>query len=175
MWQQFLARRYVGILALNLAHAADWKTFDAVAYPSALPENLARLHDWYEFETRVLPTLAAAHRFTVLLPATGAAGNDEDRRRHLALASRLIELEKPAHTVFDVKFYWALFRVGEARLGYDSVPGLGGRDPALRPQPATLGRSYLGETLVAPGEPPSLPGRFITGRDRLKRNPLHTQ
>jgi phage tail-like protein len=176
MWQQFLARRYVSVLALNAAHATDWKRFDAVAYPSALPQNLAQLHDWYEFETRVLPTLAAAHRFTVLLPVTTAAGaNDEDRGRQLALASRIVELEKPAHTVFEVKFYWALFRVGEARLGYDSVPRLGGRDPALFPQPVVLGQSYLAERLVATDPPPSTPGRIVAGRDRLPRKKAHLQ
>jgi hypothetical protein len=77
-------------------------------------------------------------------------------------------LEKPAHTIFDVKFFWAYFRVGEARLGADTVLGLGGRDPALMPQAAVIGESYLSQSLVTVG-PPSLPGRILLGRDRVKR------
>ncbi len=170
MWQQFLVRRYVSLSALNQAHATAWKAFDAVAYPASVPASIPRLQDWFEFEAHVLPTLVAAHRFTVLLPVnTTTATSDEDRRSRLALANRLVALEKPAHTVFDVKFFWALFRVGEARLGSDSVLGLGGRDPALLPSPAVLGQSYLSESLVATGPPPSFPGRIVMGRDRLKR------
>jgi phage tail-like protein len=170
MWQQFLVRRYLSVTKLNAAHETDWKCFDTVAYPFELPENLSRLQDWYEFEAHVLPTLAAAHRFTVLLPVTRTtATSDADRRRDLALASRIIELEKPAHTIFDVKFFWAHFRVGEARLGADTVLGLGGRDPALLPRPVVLGESYLSESLIDAGPPPSGPGRIITGRDRVDR------
>lgn len=175
LWQHFLMRRYVSLVALNQAHATHWGDFDAVGYPSALPANPARLADWYEFEARVLPTLAAAHRFTVLLPVTSAAvAGDAGRRRDLELASRIIDLEKPAHTVFDVKFFWAHFRVGEARLGSDTVLGLGARDPALRTGPAVLGGAFLSETIIAAAPPDSLPGRIITGRDRLQRTPIHT-
>ena len=170
MWQQFLVRRYVSVLALNGAHQTQWKSFDTVSYPSSLPSNLSRLQDWYEFEAHVLPTLASAHRFSVLLPVTRiTATSDADRRRDLALASRIVELEKPAHTVFDVKFFWAHFRVGEARLGADTVLGLGGRDPALLPRPTVLGESYLSESLIGAGPPPSGPGRIVAGHDRLQR------
>lgn len=172
LWQQFLVRRYVSLAALNLAHATHWKEFEGVAYPVALPANLARLTDWIEFETHVLPTLAAAHRFTVLLPVTGTtAATDASRRRELALASRIVELEKPAHTAFDIKFFWANFRVGEARLGSDTVLGLGGRDPALALRPTVLGESYLSESLITSGPPLSRQGRIVTGRDRLKAKP----
>jgi len=175
LWQQFLVRRYVSLAALNQAHATHWKDFGAVAYPGTVPGNLARLIDWIEFETHVLPTLAAAHRFTVLLPVRQiTAAEDANRRRELALASRIVELEKPAHTAFDVKFFWANFRLGEARLGSDTVLGLGGRDPALLPRDTILGESYLSESLITPGPPPSLTGRIVLGRDRLKRKPTHT-
>ena len=70
-----------------------------------------------------------------------------------------------------MKFFWAYFRVGEARLGADTVLGLGSRDPALLPRPVVLGETYLSESLIAAGPPPSGPGRIITGRDRLNRKP----
>jgi phage tail-like protein len=176
LWHEFLVRRYVSLAALNQAHATHWKDFEAVAYPASVPVNQALLTDWVEFETHVLPMLDAAHRFTVLLPVTRiTAADDDSRRRELALASRIVELEKPAHTAFDVKFFWANFRVGEARLGSDTVLGLGGRDPALLPRDTILGESYLSESLLTPGPPPSLTGRIILGRDRLKRKPTHTE
>jgi phage tail-like protein len=174
LWQQFLVRRYVSLAALNQTHRTHWKEFEAVAYPGALPANLARLSDWVEFETQVLPMLATAHRFTVLLPATRTtATSDEDRRRDLALASRIVELEKPAHTAFDIKFFWANFRVGEARLGSDTVLGLGGRDPALLPRGTVLGESYLSESLIS-DPASSLPGRIVMGRHQLKSKSTHT-
>ena len=132
-----------------------------------LPTQLSQLSDWFQFESLVLPTLAAAHRFSVLLPFTGYTSADLDlRSQQLDLAGRLIELEKPAHTAFDVKFYWALFRVGGARLGIDTVLGLGGRDPALLPD-AVLGRTYLAETRLAAGYPFNVTERQIIGRDQL--------
>ena len=115
--------------------------------------------------------LAAAHRHRAV---AGQAGTDDAvRRRELALASRIVELEKPAHTAFDVKFFWANFRVGEARVGTDTVLGRGGRDPALQPRETILGQSYLSESLITSGPPPSLPGRIVMGRDPLKRKPTN--
>lgn len=169
LWQQFLARRYISVRALAESHGVEWDSFEEAAYPVSLPQNSILLRDWFEFESRVLPTLAAAHRFTVLLPVSSLSSLTEDQRRQqLALANRLIELEKPAHTTFDVKFFWAMFRVGEARLGSDSVLGLGARDPAFLHQLAVAGQSYLGESFLHSTYPPSLSGRFVTGRDRLK-------
>jgi hypothetical protein len=72
----------------------------------------------------------------------------------LALARRIVALEKPAHTVFDVRFYWAMNRIGEARLGLDSAIGQGSRAPELVPA-AILGRAYAGATFVGgPATPP---------------------
>jgi hypothetical protein len=171
-WQQFLARRHISVKALNEAHGVTWEAFESVAYPAVVPVETAALRDWFEFETRVLPTLAAAHRFSVLLPVSSFSGlSDEQRTRQLALTNRLILLEKPAHTAFDVKFFWALFRVGEARLGADSILGLGARDPSFLHQRAVAGRSYLGESFISPDHPPSTAGRTISGRDRLNSKP----
>jgi hypothetical protein len=69
----------------------------------------------------------------------------EDR---LGLARRLIDLEKPAHTVFDVRFFWAFNRVGEARLGLDTQLGAGSRAPELIPD-AVVGRAYIGASFVS--------------------------
>jgi len=167
MWQDFLTRRYSGIGALNAKHGTTWTSFDLVSYPTTLPTRTAPLWDWYQFESLVLPTLSAAHRFTVLLPFTGnTLPQIQQRFTQLELARRLVEAEKPAHTTFQVKFYWALFRVGEARLGLDTTLGLGGRDPALLP-PAVLGQTFLAETQLAPGYPYDVTERQIVGRDRL--------
>jgi phage tail-like protein len=168
LWQQFLARRYISVKLLGEAHRAPWESFESVAYPVTLPSRTPALRDWFEFETRVLPTLAAAHRFSVLLPVSSLASlGEKQRTQRLALANRLIMLEKPAHTTFDVRFFWALFRLGEVRLGADSVLGLGARDPAFLHQLAVTGQSYLGESFLSPSHPPSTAGRIITGRDRL--------
>jgi phage tail-like protein len=167
LWQDFLLRRYSGVNALNEKHQTNWKKFELISYPAALPTNKSLLWDWYQFESLVLPILEAAHRFTVMLPFTGHTLPEvEQRTDNLELARRLLELEKPAHTTFDVKFYWALFRVGEARLGLDTVLGLGGRDPALMP-PAILGRTFLAETKLAATHPFDVTERQIVGRDWL--------
>jgi hypothetical protein len=73
-------------------------------------------------------------------------------QEQLRLARRVVELEKPAHTVFDVGFYWALFRVGSARLGYDSLVDAGSRAAAL-----VLDKAFVGESYLA--YPPGHPGR----------------
>jgi phage tail-like protein len=168
MWQDFLSRAYSSVQTLALAYGTHWESFDTVAYPATLPGDGPPLQDWFQFEAVVLPTLAAAHQFSVLLPFTGQTlAAAEDRQQKLQLAQRILELEKPAHTTFDVKFYWALFRIGDARLGSDTVVGLGGRDPALLPA-AILGQTYLSETYLAPGHPFDVTERQVLGRDRLK-------
>ena len=172
MWQEFLTRRYNSVNVLNsaLVHAGDWESLDTVGFPTELRDG-ALLNDWFQFESVVLPTLEAAHQFTVLLPSTGGTAADtQHRQEQLRLAKRLVELEKPAHTIFAVKFYWAMFRLGEARLGQDSLLGLGGRDPALMP-PSVLGQTYLAESHLAPGHPFDVKDRQVVGRNRLRARP----
>lgn len=84
-----------------------------------------------------------AHRFTVMLPTT----LDEPTRRRV---ERMIELEKPAHTSFTIKQYWAMFRVGEVRLGLDTVLGQGSRFETFR-----LGQTALAEGSLGAGGAPS--------------------
>jgi hypothetical protein len=95
-----------------------------------------------------LPTARAAHRFTVMLPMP--PGAYARQRERLELARRVLELEKPAHTTFDLKFYWALFRLGEVRLGYDTLLDRGSRAPELM-GPLVLGQGHLVETYLAAG------------------------
>jgi hypothetical protein len=138
-----------------------------IGYPTALRGNQWLLSDWFQFESLVLPTHAAAHRFTVMLPFTGHTLPELEQRSHnLEMARRLLHLEKPAHTVFEIRFYWGLFRLGEARLGLDTVLGLGGRDPALLAQ-AVLGQTFLAEARLAANHPFDVTDRQIVGRDRL--------
>ena len=168
LWQDFLARRYSSVQQLQTKHGTHWQDFAWISYPTALPTNPWLLSDWYQFEALVLPTHEAAHRFSVLLPFTGNTNEaQEERAQALELARRIVEMEKPAHTTFDVKFYWALFRVGEARLGIDTTLGLGGRDSALLP-PATLGQTYLAESQLTASHPLNVAERSVLGRDHLK-------
>jgi hypothetical protein len=122
------------------------------------------LLDWYQFESVVLAMTRTAHQFTVLLPVRDRQNDDEHQRR-LGIAQRVVEAEKPAHTIFNVAFYWDLFRLGEARLGEDTLLDLGGRAPQLLP-PLMLGQGYLAEGYLAP-TPAQGAGRQIVGCERL--------
>jgi phage tail-like protein len=168
-WRDFLARRYHLIGDLNDAYQTSWADFDAVPLPDQLPQDGAPLRDWHDFEAIVLPIQRRAHRFTVLLPAPLDDSPDgAEHRRRLELAQRIVEAEKPAHTTFEVKFYWAFFRLGEARLGTDTLLDLGSRSPRLMP-PMVLGQRRLAESYLAPGYPQDVAERQVLGRDRLGR------
>ena len=158
LWQQFLVGRYGRLSRLNAAHASSWSELSQVALFDRLPATPAERKDWHEFETLVLPTHSSAHRFTVLLPVRNVGADTVALARDRELARRLVELEKPAHTVFDVRFYFAMNRIGEARLGSDTTLGSGSRGPEMLP-PAILGRAYLGESFVGPDGPPDGDGR----------------
>jgi phage tail-like protein len=85
-----------------------------------------------------------AHRFIVLLPA-------ELGPAERALVERVIDAQKPAHTLVVLKRYWDLFRVGEARLGLDSRLG-----PAGRFVPFLLGETALAEGAIGAAYPEDL-------------------
>ena len=164
-WQTFIAGRYDLISAFNAAYGKAYASFTQIDLPTTLPTDGAPLLDWYEFESSVLPMQRNAHRFTVLLPTPSTITADERQRRR-DIAQRVVEWEKPAHTTFDMKFFWALFRVGEARLGEDTLIDLGSRAPDLMP-PFVLGRDYLSEGYLAPGHPQNVADRTVLDRDRL--------
>ena len=152
-WRDFLVRRYAGQAGLRIdygvASTADVQTLWP---PTVLPDADAVLRDWYQVQAVVLRSRATAHRFRVLLPVpigVPAPGSDVtgDRLAQLALASRIVQLEKPAHTVFDVRFYWDAFRLGEARLEIDTLVDLGSRSPLLL-RPTVLDQAHLGENVL---------------------------
>jgi hypothetical protein len=150
-WRSFLSRRYANPGALAAAYGLvetppEWGSIEP---PAALPADGPALVDWFQFQSVVIPVERKAHRFTVLLPwplhIFDSSGNELDHVQLRDLARRVVELQKPAHTVFNVKFFWAAFRIGEARLGDDTLLAYGSRVPEFV-QPAILGRDYLGET-----------------------------
>ena len=167
LWQDFLARRYRSAGALNAASATHWPALELVSLPDRLPRDGAPLADWFQFESVVLAMGRTAQRFTVLLPLPAAAAADaSEQQRRLELAARIVRLEKPADTVFYVKFYWQLFRLGEARLGEDTLIDLGSRAPDLM-SPLVVGRGRLTESYLAPGHPRDVADRQVLGRDRF--------
>ncbi|MCA3136075.1 MAG: hypothetical protein ING70_10905 [Rhodocyclaceae bacterium] len=165
-WQAFLRSRYATVGALNAEYSTAWQAFDLIPLPGRLPPDGAALEDWFQFESAVLAMRHTAHRFSVLLPMpTGPELTPQEPQRRLDLARRIVELEKPAHTLFDLRFYWAMFRVGEARLGYDTLLDEGAREQLIVPM--VLGRGYLGEGYASPTTIEQRADRAILGRDRL--------
>ncbi len=147
LWSDFLARRYRRIERLQRAHGSNWPGFELVALPDSLPATWQAQLDWLQFEGRLLAMHRGAHRFSVLLPVDSVQADPWQLEQRLGLARRIVDLEKPAHTVFDVRFYWAFNRVGEARLGLDTQLGTGSRASELIPD-AVVGRAYLGASFV---------------------------
>ena len=102
---------------------------------------------------------ATAHRFAVLVPETLSS----DIR---TMVSRIVDLEKPAHTDYEVRRYWDYFRVGEARLGFDTILGQDARF-----MPMVLGQSALLDGYLAYPPPANAPDRVVLDRDRLGAMP----
>ena len=165
VYRTFLARRYRRPEVLTAAYQLKLPviSFSQIELPDVLPATGKRLFDWIQFVSVHLPTLRAAHRFTVLLP-TLPGESIEAQQQRAGLVRRLVELEKPAHTSFEVAFYFALLRAGEARLGLDTVLDQGSRFVALQ-----LGRSQLASARLAPSAPPwNVQERLVANRDRLQ-------
>lgn len=98
---------------------------------------------------------ALAHSFSVLVPETLTPEEE-------AMVRRIAEMEKPAHTQFDVRRYWDFFRVGETRLGIDTVLGEESRFIKM-----VVGRSYLAEGYLHPAHPMDVAERVVSDRDRV--------
>jgi phage tail-like protein len=172
LYREFLARRYGQPSAVNDAYALDASsaltTFADVQdrlwnahLSDSLPDGGVWLNDWIQFVSIVLPMDRAAHSFTVLVPVGLSDGPDEQLARR-SLAERITNIEKPAHTAFDVKLYWGLFRVGEARVGLDTLIGVGSRSVALV---LDSGVSLLGGAYLASVEPWNVTDRVVVGRE----------
>ncbi|ESQ11832.1 MAG: hypothetical protein N838_07185 [Thiohalocapsa sp. PB-PSB1] len=164
-YREFLQRRYRQISQLNTAHgllgSTQLKSFDAVLMPQGLPVNQRALTDWIEFASIALPIDRQAHSFTVLLPTRpGDLPGELELRR--ARVEAIVEREKPAHTRFEVQFFWAMFQVGSARLGIDTLVGDSSRFVAL-----ALGANFLGESYLSESHPWSVVDRGIVGTERL--------
>lgn len=159
-WQDFLARRYRRIEKLQRAHRVAWDSFDTVPLPDVLPATAEAQTDWLQFEGQLLAMHRTAHRFSVLLPVASVISDPSVLEQRLGLARRIVELEKPAHTVFDVRFFWAFNRIGEARLGLDTQLGAGSRASELVPD-AVLGRAYLGASFVGGPARPKAGDRLL--------------
>jgi hypothetical protein len=78
----------------------------------------------------------------------------------------IVASEKPAHTRFEAELFWALFQVGTARLGLDSIVG-----ESSRFLPMVLNAGYLRESSLAAAHPWTVTDRRAVGRDRLGRTP----
>jgi phage tail-like protein len=102
---------------------------------------------------------ATAHRFSVLVPERLS---DEEA----AMVERIVRLERPAHTDFDVRRYSDGFRVGEARVGLDTVLGEDSRFVETE-----IGQSYLAEGYLAPPHPFDVGERVVADRDRIGELP----
>ncbi len=164
-YRDFLARQYPHISDLNTAYNLSGSnalsSFEAVQLPDMFPASGRKLRDWTQFVSVVLPTARNAHRFTVLVPVT-ASDDPNTQLNKLAVAKHVAELEKPAHTIPDVRLYWGMFRVGEARVGLDTLVGRGSRSVAL-----VLGRDYLASGHLAFVEPWNVTDRMTIGRSNV--------
>ncbi|MDH5361588.1 MAG: beta-galactosidase, partial [Gammaproteobacteria bacterium] len=169
-YQEFLARRYRHIDTLNSRYELQgeqaWASFRDISLPAedAMPAQSTALHDWIQFVSLNLPIHRNAHQFTVLVP-TVPGELPSSRENRLQQVEEIVRTEKPAHTQFDVRLYWALFQVGSARLGLDTTIGSGSRYVAV-----VLGSTYLGQGVLEHGHPWNINQRQVIGRDRIQRS-----
>jgi len=173
-YEDFLRRRFSQPADLNQAYGltgqsalASFSEIQTKLWSGQLATGLPLggifLQDWILFVSVVVPTSQNAHRFSVVVPVqlSDDATTQAARRD---LAQRIAQQEKPAHTDFDVKLYWAAFCAGEARVGIETVVGPSSRFAALLLGQGSLASSYLGYV-----EPWNVRGRMVAGRDQLKQ------
>jgi hypothetical protein len=161
LYRSYLARKYGAITALNKAYAQAYSSFETIEMPAEdrLPADGAALEDWFQFATVDVPAARSAHRFTVLVPIEPGQSPSE-RQRVLDQVHAVVERERPSHVNFDVQLYWALFRVGMAQVGLDTLIGEGSRFTSL-----VLNAGYIGEGLLTENHPWNNSNRWVSGRD----------
>ncbi|MBZ5621153.1 MAG: beta-galactosidase [Acidobacteriia bacterium] len=173
-YEDFLKRRFSQPADLNQAYGltggsalASFSEIQSKLWMGQLGQGLPPsgtfLQDWIRFVSVVVPTQQSAHRFSVVVPVQ----LQDDVTTQIArrdLAQRITRQEKPAHTSFDVKLYWAAFSTGEARVGLETVVGPSSRFAALLLGQGSPAASFLGFV-----EPWNVRGRMVAGRDQLKQ------
>jgi phage tail-like protein len=173
-FEDFLKRRYAQAADLNKAYSltgtSALSSFGDILsrlwngqLANALPESVTFLEDWILFVSVVLPARQNAHRFSVVIPVNVSddVATQQARRN---VAQRVTNHEKPAHTDFDVKLYWAVFSAGQSRLGLESVVGPSSRFTAVLLGQSPLAASYLGYV-----EPWNIRSRPVAGGDQLRQ------
>ena len=158
-WRSFMARRYATPDRIAAAHGLTGTHVSPTDLPTTMPDGGTYLKDWIDFVSGVLPNARAAHRFIVLAPVDPAEAV-QTRDARIAAIARIVEKERPAHTAFEVRPYWALFQTGIARLGSDTALGEGARFTAI-----DLGRSALGQGFIGYGHPYAVTDRTVVGRN----------
>jgi hypothetical protein len=166
LWQDFLARRYQQIDLLNAAYQKEYTSFSHIPLFVYLPQKSRPCLDWYQFEGVVLPLYRTAHQFTVVLPMPGT-GKIADAQYQRELARRILKIEKPTHTIFDIQFYSAAFRIGATLLGEDTQIGWGSRT-ALTASSLMLGEGILSEGYLSSATTNGQLGAYTLGNEQLR-------
>jgi hypothetical protein len=78
----------------------------------------------------------------------------------LSRVRHVIEQERPAHTEFEVRAFWAALRVGEARVGMETQVGRGSRFV-----PVAIGATELARSHLRTGRPFDADDRWVVGRN----------
>jgi phage tail-like protein len=94
-----------------------------------------------------------AHRFIVQVPYD--LTDDQ-----LAMVRRIVDLEKPAHTAYDLLRSSESFSIGTARFGLETRIGQN-----RQYEPMRLGGAYLAETYLDIPFPYTIPDRLVRNRD----------
>ena len=166
-YRKFLARKYRRISGLNEAYLTPYTSFSEIALPGEqdFPRRNPRLQDWIRFVSQILPQERSAHRFDVLIPVEPGTDITAQNER-ISLVRRIVQQEKPAHTEFDVKPYWAAFRVGGVRVGYDTLLDEGSRYVAILLGESPLAGGYLGYPPAREDAYPGISGQEASEPDR---------
>lgn len=157
-YRVFLLHRYGQVENLAEVYDEKFESYLDVPLPAPDEDNTTRKKDWLDFVALVFPLTKHAHRFSVMIPAFLGEDTHEIEKR-VAAVRQIVMREKPAHTIFEVKPYLALFQVGQVRLGLDTILGPGSRYVAL------ASRGVLGATYLTSRYPGKTVGRMVTGEN----------